>query len=71
MEFLLLWVLGGHFVDSGLRYREVGDCYAAAQNAGSDIGYVGLNLPKYTCVPLKEGRPFAVHITTPNSRFPF
>ena len=30
MEFLLLWVLSGNFVDSGLRYEDAGSCYAEA-----------------------------------------
>ncbi len=71
MEFLLIWVLGGHFIDSGMRYQDAGACYAAAQNTGSDLTYAGLNPPKFTCVPLKQGQAFTVHITPPNSRFPF
>ena len=39
MEFLLIWVLNGHFADSGLRYANAGECYAAAQNAGSELQY--------------------------------
>ena len=37
MEFLLLWVLGGNVLDSGLRYQDAGSCYAAAQNSGKDL----------------------------------
>ena len=71
MEFLLIWVLGGHLVDSGLRYQEVGQCYAAAQTTGSEMGYVGLKPPSFTCVPLKQGQSFKIYMTPPNSRFPF
>ena len=37
MKFLLLWVLGGNVLDSGLRYQDAGSCYAAAQNSGKDF----------------------------------
>ena len=37
LEFLLLWVLGGNILDSGLRYENAGSCYAAAQNSGKDL----------------------------------
>ena len=37
MEFLLLWVLAGNFVDSGLRYEDAGSCYAEAQNTGIEM----------------------------------
>ena len=37
MEFLLLWVLGGNVLDSGLCYQDAGSYYAAAQNTGKDL----------------------------------
>ena len=52
MEFLLLWVLGGNVLDSGLRYQDAGSCYAAAQNSGKDSKEKGLAPPKFTCVPV-------------------
>ena len=52
MEFLLLWVLGGNVLDSGLRYQDAGSCYAAAQNSGKDLQEIGLAPPKFTCVPV-------------------
>jgi hypothetical protein len=45
MEFLLLWVLGGNVLDSGLRYQDAGSCYAAAQNSGKDLQEIGLAPP--------------------------
>ncbi len=72
MEFLLLWVLNGHFIESGLRYDEVGECYAAAQNIGSEMNYVGLAPPKFTCIPLKKGHEFKLNMAEqPASPFPF
>lgn len=73
MEFLLLWVLSGHFVDSGLRYKDAGECFAAAQNVGGDLQYAGVTPPKFTCIPLKKGQAFeiTIHPNQSNSRFPF
>ena len=42
MEFLLLWVLSGNFVDSGLRYEDAGSCYAEAQNTGMEMREIGI-----------------------------
>ena len=47
MEFLLLWVLSGNFVDSGLRYEDAGSCYAEAQNTGMEMSNV-----QSSCCPL-------------------
>jgi len=55
MEFLLIWVLGGNILDSGLRYENAGSCYAAAQNSGMDLQDVGLCPPKFTCIPVSQG----------------
>ena len=30
MEFLILWVLSGTIMDSGLRYKDAGECFATA-----------------------------------------
>ena len=43
MEFLILWVLSGTIMDSGLRYKDAGECFATAQNLGKDLRYVGLS----------------------------
>ena len=56
MEFLLLWVFSGNILDSGLRYDNAGSCYAAAQNSGKDLHEIGLSPPKFTCVPVAEGK---------------
>ena len=37
MEFLLLWVLSGNILDSGMRYEDAGSCYADAQNSGMEL----------------------------------
>ena len=72
MEFLLLWVLGGNVLDSGLRYENAGSCYAAAQNSGKDLQEVGLAPPKFTCVPVAEGKELKLLVPEQHgSRFPF
>ena len=42
MEFLLLWVLSGNFVDCGLRYEDAGSSYAESQNTGMEIREIGI-----------------------------
>lgn len=73
MEFLLIWVLSGHLVDSGLRYRDAGECFAAAQNLGGDLKYAGVTPPKFTCIPLKQGYELEIYMQPAQngSRFPF
>lgn len=73
MEFLLIWVLSGHFIDSGLRYKDAGECFAAAQNVGSELQYAGVSPPKFTCIPLKQDYALELYIqqNQSNSRFPF
>ena len=73
VEFLLIWVLNGHFVDSGLRYKDAGECFAAAQNLGGDLSSAGVTPPKFTCMPLKEGQPLMMVSPpqSPRSVFPF
>jgi len=56
VEFLFLWVLGGNVLDSGLCYENAGSCYAAARNSGKDLQEIGLSPPKFTCVPVAEGK---------------
>jgi hypothetical protein len=72
VEFLLLWVLGGNVLDSGLRYEDAGSCYAAAQNSGKDRQEIGLSPPKFTCVQVAEGEDLKLLVTEQQgSRFPF
>ena len=73
VEYLLLWVIGGSdYVDSGFRFEAAGGCYAKAQNIGSDLQYVGLGAPQFTCVPMKPGYDFNVSRQPKSgSRFPF
>ena len=72
MEFLLLWVLGGNVLDSGLRYEDAGSCYAAAQNSGKDLQEIGLSPPKFTCVPVADDKELKLLVPEQQgSRFPF
>ena len=72
MEFLLLWVLAGNFVDSGLRYEDAGSCYAEAQNTGMEMRAIGMSPPNFSCVPVAEGKDLKLVIpATPRSSFPF
>ncbi|MEX0502962.1 hypothetical protein AB3X55_05140 [Alphaproteobacteria bacterium LSUCC0719] len=73
VDYLLLWVIaGGDYVDSGFRFDAAGGCFAKAQNIASDMQYVGMGAPQFTCVPLKPGHEFNVSRQPRNgSRFPF
>lgn len=72
LEFLLLWVLGGNILDSGLRYENAGSCYAAAQNSGKDLQEIGLAPPTFTCIPVAEDKELKVLFhEQQGSRFPF
>jgi len=73
VDYLLLWaIVGNDYVDSGFRFDSAGGCYAMAQNIGSDMQYVGLGAPKFTCIPLKPGTEFNVYRKPESgSRFPF
>lgn len=72
MEFLLIWVLNGAVLDSGLRYENAGSCYAAAQNSGKDMQEVGLGAPQFACIPVARERDLKLLVPqTPRSGFPF
>ena len=72
MEFLLLWVLAGNFVDSGLRYEDAGSCYAEAQNTGMAMREIGMSSPNFVCIPAAEGKELKLVIpAVPRSSFPF
>ena len=43
MEFLLVWILSGNVLDSGLRYDDAASCYASAQNSGMELKGIGLS----------------------------
>ena len=56
MEFLLIWVLAGDVIDSGLRYQTSAKCFSEAQNAASEMREVGLSAPQFTCLPIGKVR---------------
>ena len=68
MEFLLLWVLSGNILDSGMRYEDAGSCYADAQNSGMELREIGLTPPKFTCVAVAKGKELKLVVpATPRS----
>lgn len=72
MEFLLIWVLGGDVIDSGLRYKTAAKCFSESQNAASEMREVGLSAPQFTCLPIAKDKQFKIYRqNSPNSRFPF
>ena len=72
MEFLLLWVLSGNILDSGMRCEDAGSCYADAQNSGMERREIGLTHPKFTCVAVAKGKALRLVVpATPRSTFPF
>jgi hypothetical protein len=72
MEFLLIWVLGGDIIDSGLRYKTVAKCFSDSQNAASEMREVGLTAPQFTCLPIAKDKQFKIYRkNSNNSRFPF
>jgi|GEM_PF-454470 len=71
MEFLILWVLSGTIMDSGLRYKDAGECFATAQNLGKDLRYVGLSPPQFTCIPVKKEQSFGFIPGSKGAAFPF
>ena len=58
MEFLLIWVLGGDVIDSGLRYKNAAKCFSEAQNAAAEMLEVGLKSPQFTCIQLEKVKNF-------------
>ena len=72
MEFLLIWVLGGDVIDSGLRYKSAAKCFSESQNAATEMRDVGLTSPQFTCIPVAKGKDFKIYRkNSNNSRFPF
>ena len=72
MEFLLIWVLGGDVIDSGLRYKTAAKCFSESQNAASEMREVGLSAPQFTCLPIAKDKQFKIYRqNSSNSRFPF
>jgi hypothetical protein len=72
MEFLLIWVLAGDVIDSGLRYQTAAKCFSEAQNAASEMREVGLSTPQFTCLPIDKDKDFKIYRqSSSNSRFPF
>ena len=43
MEFLLIWVLSGDIIDSGLRFKSAAKCFSQSQNVGRELRDVGLS----------------------------
>ena len=72
MEFLLIWVLGGDVIDSGLRYKTAAKCFSESQNAASEMREVGLTAPQFTCLPIAKDKKFKIYRKNSNNpRFPF
>ncbi len=71
MEFLIIWFLGSDIIDSGLRYNSAEECYAEAQNAGTDLTLLNIAPPQFTCVPIGKGVELKIYRNNTNSRFPF
>jgi len=72
MEFLLIWVLAGDVIDSGLRYQTAAKCFSEAQNSASEMRDVGLSAPQFTCLPIAKDKNFKIYRqNNSNSRFPF
>ena len=71
IEFLIIWFLGNDIIDSGLRYTTAEECFAQAQNTGSDLAAINISPPKFTCIPMAKGKEFKVYRNDSNSRFPF
>ena len=72
MEFLLVWILSGNVLDSGLRYDDAASCYASAQNSGMELKGVGLSgcsLPVFQFLRIKILKLLIP--STPRSSFPF
>ena len=61
MEFLLIWVLGGDVIDSGLRYKTAAKCFSESQNAASEMREVGLSAPQFTCLPIAKDKQFKIY----------
>jgi hypothetical protein len=72
MEFLLIWVLGGDVIDSGLRYKSAAKCFSETQNVATEMRDVGLTSPQFTCIPVAKSKEFKIYRKdSNNSRFPF
>ena len=72
MKFLLVLILSGNVLDSGLRYDDAASCYASAQNSGMELKGIGLNGLQFTCIPVSEDEELKLLIpSTPRSSFPF
>ena len=72
MKFLLVCILSGNVLDSGLRYDDAASCYASAQNSGMELKGIGLNGLQFTCIPVSEDEELKLLIpSTPRSSFPF
>ena len=71
IEFLIIWFLGNDIIDSGLRFSTAEECFAEAQNTGSDLNSINIIPPKFTCIPLAKGKEFKIYRSNSNSRFPF
>ena len=71
MEFLLIWVLSGDIIDSGLRFKSAAKCFSQSQNVGRELRDVGLSSPQFTCIPLSEGKEFKIYRQGQNNSFPF
>ena len=72
MEFLLVWVLTGNFLDSGIRFDDAGSCYASALNSSMELRELGMAAPQFICVPVAKDKEIKLLIPdTPRTNFPF
>ena len=72
MEFLLVWILSGNVLDSGLRYDDAASCYASAQNGGMELKGVGFSGLQFTYTPVSENEELKLLVpSTPRPSFPF
>ena len=72
MEFLLVWILSGNVLDSGLRYDDAASCYASAQNSGMELKGIGLNGYSLHVFQFLRMKSLKLLIpSTPRSSFPF
>ena len=72
MKFLLVWIVSGGALDSGLRYDDAASCFADAKNSGMELNAIGLRNLNFTCIPVASGEELKVIIPpTSRSNFPF
>jgi hypothetical protein len=72
VESLLVWILSGNVLDSGLRYDDAASCYASAQNGGMELKGVGFSGLQFTYIPVSENEELKLLVpSTSRPSFPF